>query len=222
LGAVTTDISGAVRGGAAAEGGRFPLGLCIAALVVNGLGLSAALAGVQWGARLPTPDALRFAWLYVNLAVGVNWFLVWPSAALRGGAKGDLLWDLATLLVAAIPALMVSGWLVEATWGMVGRMVALQAALGVFAWGMLGLRNGVDGRAALLAGCLAVLFVALPAVAYIQADFLPMLPGGWHRMAPALAIYEAAARAGDAGGWWVIVGYGLAGAGCLVSDKVRG
>ncbi len=77
------------------------------------------------------------------------------------------------------------------------------------------------GAEALLAGVLAGLFLVLPVIAYVQADYLPMVADGWQLAAPALAIHAAASAADVAWSGWVTAAYALAGAACLGLRWVR-
>ena len=62
---------------------RFPLGLCVAAVLWTSLGLVAAATGVRWGAAPPAGDhAFDAAWVYVHMLLMLAWLVLWPAAAL--------------------------------------------------------------------------------------------------------------------------------------------
>src|ERR1035437_9021492 len=89
---------------------RFPLALAAAGIIATGLALLASACRIQWGAVPPAPDALPFAWLYVNLAMIWTWLLLWPAMALgstppHSAPRAALALQLLTLLVAAIPTM---------------------------------------------------------------------------------------------------------------------
>ena len=54
---------------------KYPLGLCVAAIVMTAAGLSAAALDVQWGAAPASGGGLRQAWIYVQVMAALTWLL---------------------------------------------------------------------------------------------------------------------------------------------------
>jgi hypothetical protein len=188
---------------------RFPLGLCAAQIVVTSLGLSAAALGIRWGAAPPLPpargDALDLAWLYVNIMLLLGSLLVWPSIALsrfRNTPQLEppllpppfarlLLWDIAALIIGALPALGVAAF-VSATpqWPLETTLV-LQAAMMLFALGVLSCCWGRGAWESAGAGLLGALALAGPVIVYFWLEFFPRAPDRWFVGVPPLALFRA-------------------------------
>jgi len=199
------------EGRSVADTTRFPLGLAAAGIVATGIGLVLSAAGVQWGAAPPAKDALDLSWIYVNIALAWTWLLVWPAIGLGRGklGHGALLWDLLVLVVAAIPAMAVSGFLSSITGRMAGDFAALQLAIALLAMGMMAWRKRVGAGA--IAAVLATLAVALPVAGYVWAEFFPGASQAWRGFIPVVAV----ARGAGVGTpfWWIVGAYAVIGLG---------
>ncbi len=172
---------------------QFPLGICIATLATTGVGLWAALASVQWGAGQPRADALAFGLNYVNLALGAIWFLVWPAAIYRQGVSNDIIpsrlrLQILTILISAIPAMGIAAWLSMATTNELAQSIGLQLSFAFFSFGLLAFGRRSTCWQISIASVLAFLYLAMPAVAYLQLEFLPAISSHWMRVIPALAL----------------------------------
>lgn len=171
------------------------LGLVAAALLMPGMGLSAAALNMQWGARPVGHDAFGLAWWYVNVGVAANWFLLWPAVVFRAtagdGAPRRATWiHLAALIVAVIPALSVAAYLAEAHAATVGQTLMLQALFAAGCGAVLARRWASQTGRTLVAGTLATLLVVLPVVVYLQAEFLPGVGRAWAAAVPLLALHR--------------------------------
>jgi hypothetical protein len=196
---------------AGAPAGKFPLGLCMAAVITTGAGLAASACGLRWGAGSGTTDALDCAWLYVNVAMMWTILALWPAIAMGRGAglRRSLFQDFAVLVVAAIPAMSVAAFLggvsLSTAWSvMTVHVGAVTFAAGVMAW---------RGRMApaVLTGFLGGLAMVMPMVAYACAEFFPRTGHGWMVLVPMLLIRRVANESGGAVAWWVAGGYAVAG-----------
>jgi hypothetical protein len=167
---------------------HFPQGLCLAAILATGLGLTASAAGAQWGAAPKEPDALQMAWPYVNVAWMWTWLLVWPAIALDKSPadRSQLLFDFLILIVAAIPAIGIAAFLSGTPMSRLLRTLAVQLATGLFTGGVIGWRRRLP--CALLAGFLATLAVVMPVAEYLWIEFFPTAPQIWTHWMPLNAI----------------------------------
>ena len=171
----------------------YPLGLSLATVVMTSLGLAAAALGIKWGAAPPPGDALREAWLYVQVMGMLTWLIVWPAAALRP-RRGEvpLIWQWAAIVVGAIPAVGLAGFLSNVTWPMIGIMLALQIGAGVLVAGILKLHEQRPALAGTLAGLLAAAGVMGPVAAFVWTEFFPLAWRGWFLGLPLLTVAQAA------------------------------
>jgi hypothetical protein len=193
------------------EGGRFPMGLCAASIVVTGAGLGLAAIDVQWGQER-TADSLGLAWGYVNVATVMVWLLVWPILS-ANGRRAELAFEGAAIAVTAMPAFVVAASVSLCGGGMIVREVLLQAAIGIFAMGMMG---QFWGNAP---GVLACFAVALPVAGYGIEEFFSHGRSEWLWGVPAIAAMRAALAMMNPGYWWTVGFYLLVGAGLLVSKQ---
>ena len=204
---------------------RYPLGLCLAAIVMTSLGLTAAALGIKWGAAPASGDALRNAWLYVHLMAAFTWLLVCPAAALRPSqgpflSRSNLLWQFAALWTGMIPALATATLLTSPGAPLFASTIALQIALSLFVMGTLAL----SGRFAsptlhvLLATLLVILAVIGPIAAFLIAEFHPRTSTAWQQVLPPLALARATPTAGT---WLLAAAYGVLGGAMLALAGVR-
>jgi hypothetical protein len=198
---------------AAGDGNHFPLGLCLAGLIVSGLGLSACVLGVQWGPATGESEILDRAWLYVNLSVALLTLLVWPALRLRGTPHpadspqpretlAASLWELCTLAIAVIPALGVAAWLSATPGWSLARMIALQLGFATLGLGAVAWRKHPRWHAA-IAGLLVLLTLILPLLAYLQAEFAPAASRAWFAATPLLTVVDVATNSTAPIAWWM-------------------
>jgi len=186
---------------------RYPLALSIASVLMTWLGLAAAAGGIKWGSPPPPGDALRAAWLYVHVMWMLMWLIVWPAAALRPAPPSSprrsdvpLIWQWAGILVGAIPAVGLAGFLSNVTLPMAGIMLALQIGASVLVSGILQLHERMPTVAGTLAGLLAAAVALGPVAAFLGAQFFPLAWRGWFLGLPLLTVAQAAGQpAADAG-----------------------
>jgi len=180
---------------------KYPLALSLASVGMTSLGLTAAALGIKWGSAPPPGDALREAWLYVQVMGMLMWVIVWPAAALRP-RRGDvpLVWQWAAILVGAMPAAGVAGFLSNVTLPMIGIMLALQMGASVLVLGILKWHERIPALAGTLAGLLAAAGVMGPVAAFVWVQFFPLAWRGWFLGLPLLTVAQAAQRpAAEAG-----------------------
>jgi hypothetical protein len=160
---------------------RYPLGLCMAAIVATSLGLSAAALGVTWGAApAAAGDAFRGAWRYVNVAAAGTWLLIWPATVLRPSqpellAPRELLWSYAALWIGMLPALAASAVLSATAASAIASALGLQFTVSALAFGMLALAGRLRSPAAsaLLAAWLAIVALVVPIAVFLWSEFFP-------------------------------------------------
>lgn len=185
----------------------YPLALSITSAVMTSLGLAAAAWGIKWGSPPPPPpsgDALRAAWLYVHVMWMLTWLIVWPAAALRPAPSrhGDipLSWQWAAILVGAIPAVGLAGFLANVSGPMIGIMLALQMGTSVLMAGILKLNERMPAPAGALAGLLAAAVTFGPVGAFLWTQFFPLAWRGWFLGVPLMTVAQAARQPTDAAG----------------------
>ena len=159
---------------------RYPLGLCLAAIVATSLGLTAAALGIKWGAAPAPGDALRNAWLYVHLMAAFTWLLVWPAAALRPSQREllrprELVWSYAAIWIGMLPAVGVSALLAATPAYALATALAVELAISVFVLGVLALAGRLHAptATALLAMVLAMVAVMGPIAGFVWLEFFP-------------------------------------------------
>ena len=194
-----------------AEARRFPLGLCMVAVITTGAGLAASTCGLRWGAGPAGTDALDVAWLYVNIALTWTILALWPAIAMArlGDGRRGFLRDVAVLAVAAIPAMSVAGSLSGVTALAVCYAITMHVGTAIFAAGVMSWRVRIPP--ATIAGVLIGLAVVMPIVAYAWAEFFPAAGQGWIVLAPMLAIGRAAEGTAGSAIWWVAGFYAVVG-----------
>ena len=179
----------------------FPLALGIATIVMTSLGLAAAAWGIKWGSPPPPGDALRNAWLYVHVMWMLTWLIVWPAAALRPRRGGmPTVWQWAAILVGAIPAVGLAGFLSNVSGPMIGIMLALQIGASVLVAGLLKLHEWRPAMAGTLAGLLAAACALGPVAAFLWTQFFPLAWRGWFLGSPLLTVAQAAQQPADEAG----------------------
>jgi hypothetical protein len=201
-----------------------PFGLLAGSIVITSLGLSAAVVGIRWGAAPPhRSDALELAWTYVNVMWMLTWLVVWPAVALaRPRSAGPhsrlttngLLWDLVTLLVAAIPAVGVATLLSGIHGAMLFRMLSLQVGAGILTMGALACCRRPSGQG-IAVGFLAALAAVGPVIVYFWSEFFSLAPRAWTIAVPLMAVATASQEPGASVIWWIAGGYALVGIGLL-------
>jgi hypothetical protein len=211
---------------------RYPLGLCIAAIVATWLGLSAAALGVKWGAASGAGDALSSAWLYVQVMAALSWLLIWPAAALRPSSRPllsatELLWQFAALWMGMVPALATAACLSAIPATPLLTAMGYQFAMGVFAMGALALCGRVDSPAvsALVAALPAGLALMGSVGVFVCSEFFPHIGRGWQVLLP-LPLMARAACPPDGwspgGGFWLAASaYAFAGMAVLAACRRR-
>jgi hypothetical protein len=179
---------------ATAPRSTFPLGLCIATVVVTGLGLVFSAGNASWAGD---GNALDEAWRYVNVALGAVWLVVWPAAALglsmgapRRPGRASVVRELLAILMGATPAVVVAAAVAWPGWQTLWQAAALQGAVALLALGV------VTWRARRIGGLLGTLLMAmalgLPLAGYVAAEFYPAASGNWRAFIPLAALYRAA------------------------------
>jgi hypothetical protein len=81
---------------------------------------------------------------------------------------------------------------------------ALQASLGVLAWGTMRLAAGRARVEAVVCGILAAAAVGGPVAAYFWAEFFVEAGDGWFMAVPVMAAAHAARGFVGAGFWWAV------------------
>lgn len=215
----TSDATLKSEGSAAATDGRFSLPICLAGLIVSGLGLSACVLGVQWGPATGETEILDRAWLYVNFSIALLTLLVWPALRLRGAPQpretfAARVWELCTLAIAVVPALGVAAWLSATPGWSLARMLTLQLGFAILGLGATAWRRHTRWHAT-IAGLLVLLTLILPLLAYLQAEFAPAASRAWFIAAPLLTVVDVATDSHAATAWpmaavWTAAGLALA------------
>jgi hypothetical protein len=195
----------------------FPTYLCITAILTTSLALYAAAAGIQWGSSLSTGDALQSSWLYVQIALALNTFLLWPGFALQPSTNRLLHWDLAALTLAAIPTTGTTAFLSNIDLPVAALTLTLQAAFALFTLGIICWAGKRPHFAGPLATLLASLAVVAPILAYIAREFFPVASRAWFAAIPVLSLHQAASPAPVL--WWIAAAYLLAGILLLITAK---
>ncbi len=189
----------------------FPAPSVMMALLCTGISLLAAAAGWQWGAVPSSAGWWTRTWLYVNLAVGFLWFVVWPALAVRPGADRrvkSLIIRWLGMVVGSLPALWLAFYFGAPEVGALWQCLGVQLCWGIFAFGIVGLAARCRGNGTVATGILSFLYVMGPLGWYLAAEFTQISPR-WAGFAPALDIFAAAHGAGGvdllwAGGFGVI------------------
>jgi hypothetical protein len=190
----------------------FPTPSLIVALLCTGLSLLIASAGWQWGA-VPSPTGWwTRTWLYLNLAMGCLWFLIWPALALRPRAarsfKSLLIGGLG-IAVGSLPALWLAFYFASPAAGLLAQCLGMQLCWGLFAFGILSMAARYRDSGALASGILSFLYVMGPLAWYLAAEFTQISPV-WAGLAPALDIFSAAKSTQGFALLWAI-GFGVIG-----------
>ncbi len=190
-----------------ASSGKTPSSLLPAAIAGVGvpwLGLAAAAMGWRWSSQTTAGPAWDQAWLYTNMMLGATVFILWPVLAARASKKtanhsAELFAHWLVMLLAAIPVLIIAGWLSQVDAAAAMYVSAVQIALAMFAFSLSAwsLRLGEIGHVC-AAGISVGLFLLPPGIFLIQASTYPWLAAGiwskWIAIFPAPMIREVCAN----------------------------
>ncbi|NNM88791.1 MAG: hypothetical protein HKL95_09775 [Phycisphaerae bacterium] len=190
----------------------FPTPSVIVALLCTGGSLLVAAAGWQWGAVPSAAGWWTRVWLYVNLAMGVLWFLVGPALALRPGVDRRIMalvirW--LAMAVGSIPALWLAVYFGEPEAGPLWQCLGMQLGWAIFAFGIVAMAVRCGDGGTIAAGILSSLYLMGPLAWYLAAEFT-QVSHGWAGFAPALDIFSAAGGTQGFALLWAI-GFGVIG-----------